>query len=232
MSAPIVNVNGHVWMLLPQRAIWWPAQACLIIADPHFGKAATFRALGVPVPAGTTQGNLERLDTLLDAWPVKRLIVLGDFLHGPTGRSAAMMASLAAWRAKRPDLHCVLVRGNHDDRAGDPPSALRFEIVDEPYVLAGVACWHYPPAESPPNGAAYALGGHVHPVTVLRGRGRERLRLPCFDLGPTVGVLPAFGEFTGGWNIEAAPGHRLFAVAGDAVVPLQPTQSAQQLGVS
>jgi metallophosphoesterase superfamily enzyme len=33
----------------------------LLVADPHFGKAATFRALGVRVPRGTTEGTLARL---------------------------------------------------------------------------------------------------------------------------------------------------------------------------
>ena len=30
-------------------------------------------------------------------------------------------------------------------------------------------------------------------------------------------VLPAFGEFTGGWNVERQPGRELYAVGGQVV---------------
>jgi metallophosphoesterase superfamily enzyme len=45
-------------LLLPEKAVFWPAQGMLIIADIHFGKAASFRAQGIPVPRGTTTENL------------------------------------------------------------------------------------------------------------------------------------------------------------------------------
>jgi hypothetical protein len=43
------------------------------------------------------------------------------------------------------------------------------------------------------------------------------LRLPCFHFGERVGVLPAFGEFTGMHAVRRAAGERIFVVAGDAV---------------
>jgi metallophosphoesterase superfamily enzyme len=62
------------------------------------------------------------------------------------------------------------------------------------------------------------LAGHVHPAVRVGGRGRDRLRLPCFWFGPRVGVLPAFGAFTGTHTITPAPGDRVFAVADDRVL--------------
>ena len=46
--------RGERLHLLPERAVWWPAAGLLLVADVHLGKAATFRRLGQPVPAGTT----------------------------------------------------------------------------------------------------------------------------------------------------------------------------------
>ncbi|MFY7902844.1 MAG: hypothetical protein ACOVOU_08040, partial [Rubrivivax sp.] len=63
----------------------------------------------------------------------------------------------------------------------------------------------------------YVLAGHVHPAASLGGRGPGRLRLPCFHFGADVGVLPAFGEFTGSRVLPRAPGDRVFVIAGDAV---------------
>ena len=47
-----------------ERALYWPRAKTLFIADAHLGKAAAFRAGGVPLPAGTTADDLSRLARL------------------------------------------------------------------------------------------------------------------------------------------------------------------------
>ena len=96
----------------------------LFIADLHLGKAATYRALGQPVPSGTTGANLQRLSQLIAHYQPAQLVFLGDFLHAAQARTPTLLAALADWRAAHPDLACTLVRGNHDSRAGDPPAEL------------------------------------------------------------------------------------------------------------
>ncbi|CAL93063.1 ligase-associated DNA damage response endonuclease PdeM [Azoarcus olearius] len=190
--------------LLPERAVWWADEATLFIADPHFGKAAAYRALGQPVPRGTTGETLARLDRLLAQWPARRLVVLGDFLHAPEAHAPATLAAMQRWRERHPRLDCVLVRGNHDDRAGDPPPALGIAVVDEPLALGPLRLWHAPPPPERVPPGCFALGGHLHPAYVLRTR-HERLRLPCYLFGPAVGVLPAFGAFTGSAEVWPGP---------------------------
>ena len=120
------------------------------------------------------------------------------------------------WRRQHAALELVLVRGNHDDRAGDPPAALGVRAVDEPWPLGPLALCHHP--QTVPG--AYVLAGHVHPGVVLVGRARQRLRLPCFRFGATLGVLPAFGAFTGLQVVRPTPGEQVYAIADDRVVPL------------
>mgnify|MGYP000281688048 CR=1 FL=1 len=67
------------------------------------------------------------------------------------------------------------------------------------------------------------LAGHTHPAAIVSGGRRESLRLPCFHFGPAVGVLPAFGAFTGMHPIEREPEDRVFVVADNAVHALPPT---------
>ncbi|NUR18637.1 MAG: DEAD/DEAH box helicase, partial [Gemmatimonadaceae bacterium] len=62
MSDERISVRGEELVLLPERAAYWPARTTLLVADAHFGKAATFRAAAIPVPAGTTDATLGRLD--------------------------------------------------------------------------------------------------------------------------------------------------------------------------
>ena len=214
VSKPLaIDYAGQTVWLLPEHALWWPAQRVLFVADLHMGKAATYRALGQPVPSGTTDENLRRLSQLLLHYQPAQLVFLGDFLHAAQARTPSVLRALATWRASFAKVACVLVRGNHDSRAGDPPSALNIEVVDEPYLLGPFAACHYP--QSHPTHAVIA--GHLHPALRLRGPARDRMSLPCFCFEDRQAILPAFGEFTGGWLVEPQPGLRLYAVGGQGV---------------
>lgn len=199
--------------LLPQRAAFDPDRGVLLVADAHIGKALSFRRLGVPVPHGTTAEALSRLDQMLATTDAQHLVFLGDFLHSARGRAESTLDALAVWRSRHAQRAMTLVRGNHDHRAGDPPPSLQIAVVDEPLHLGPWALQHHPA----PVDRAYALAGHVHPGVVLGSRPWERLRLPCFHFGAAVGVLPAFGPFTGLHTIEPAAGERVFALADDTV---------------
>lgn len=213
---PITLPCGTALWLLPQRAVWWPAAHMAFVADVHFGKAATFRHAGLPVPSGTTGDNLARLDAVLQVTAAKHLVFLGDFLHARPGADAALWAQLIPWRERHADVQMTLVRGNHDQHAGDPPQALGMALVDEPWRPvegAHVLACHHPQFFDEDT----VLAGHLHPTARLFGRARDSLRLPCFAWASGLVVLPAFGAFTG-----SAPDHlpahtQRFVVTDDAV---------------
>ncbi len=215
------RLAGESVALHASGAMFLPAQRTVLVADAHFGKAVSFRRLGVPVPRGTTTQTLDQLTALVAQTGARRIVFLGDFLHSARSHAPGTLAALAGWRARYPALELTLVRGNHDDRAGDPPAGLGIEVVDEPLPLGPFALCHYPR----PRAGAYVLAGHWHPCISVSGRAFERLRLPCFWLGDdsgarpesAVGVLPAFGAFTGMHRIEPRAGDRIFPVAGDVV---------------
>ena len=211
-SLPIVLQQTELW-LLADKAIYWPERRALLVADIHFGKAAAYRRLGQPVPHGTTQANLQQLDALLARYPSDWLIFLGDFLHAPESQVPSTLAPLHDWRRTHPELRITLVRGNHDRRAGDPPASLGLDVVPEPLLLGPFALQHEPH----PHPTHHVLAGHLHPAFCLRGRGRQRLRLPCFSIGEQVSILPAFGSFTGMMELDADPGRRLYVVGDECV---------------
>ena len=209
-----VEIAGESLELCAERAAYWPRRRMLLVADPHFGKAASFRALGVRVPRGTTEGALARLDTLVTRLEPERIEFLGDFLHAREGRDDETIRLLAEWRAGHDRIAMRLVRGNHDKRAGDPPSRVGIECVDGPVLEPPFALAHHPTRVA----GAYVLAGHVHPCAALVGRGRQRERLPCFWLGEHAGVLPAFGDFTGCAEVTATEGDAVWVVADAEVV--------------
>ena len=209
-----VEVRGEELLLLSEKALLWTRSATLLVADAHFGKAAAFRALGVPVPHGTTVDALARLDGLLDRTEAARIIFLGDLLHAREGRTPETVRMLADWRKRRRAVEMVLVRGNHDRLAGDPPAEIAIDCIDAPLLEPPFAFIHYPRAVAD----HYALAGHLHPAAVMTGPARQRERLACFWLGAEVAVLPAFGDFTGVAEVSAGPEDRVFVIAGEQVL--------------
>ncbi|MBW1246166.1 ligase-associated DNA damage response endonuclease PdeM [Pseudomonas tolaasii] len=210
-------LEGEELLLLADKAVYWPARKCLLIADAHFGKASAYRSLGQPVPQGTTRENLLKLDRLLAAFECDQVIFLGDFLHGPGSHASGTLSALRAWRARHAGLSLVLIRGNHDKRAGDPPADLDIDVVTEPLLLGPFALQHEPEAHA----SHHVLAGHVHPVYRLRGKGRQSLRLPCFQMGGHVSLLPAFGAFTGGYCVERNAHQQIFVIGDQTVWPVQ-----------
>lgn len=210
-----IQLAGTLLQLLPERCAYVPAARTLLVADAHLGKAHSFRRLGVPVPEGPTQDTLARLSAAIARTGARRVIFLGDLLHSRHAQADAAVAPVQRWRQRHAELELLLVRGNHDHHAGDPPADWQVQAVDEPMALESLQLQHHPAAPAP---GRYALAGHLHPAVRLGGRGRDQLRLPCFHFGAQLGVLPAFGDFTGGHLVQRQPGDRVFALADLQVV--------------
>lgn len=212
-----ITIRGETLILLPEKMACWPARETLLVADTHFGKAATFRSHGIPVPEQTTHANLKRLSQAIEKCRAKRLIVLGDFIHSAIKNASTFEQSLVDWRETHSTLEIVLVRGNHDRGRADLFAKLNIHVVKEPFIVDPFALCHA--GESVNDLSYYTIGGHVHPQIAL-DEGKKRLKLPCFWFGDRQGLLPAFGDFTGCATIYPEPGDQVFAVADSAVVPI------------
>lgn len=197
-----------VLQLLRHKTAFSPAHKALFVADVHLGKAATFRSLGVPVPAGTTQENLDKLSGCIAEFKPLSVYFLGDLLHAKAAHNEELLEKLQQWRQQHNNIQMTLIRGNHDSKAGDPPASLNIAVVEEPFMLGGFALCHHP--QTVPN--ALVLAGHEHPVVVLNGKGRSRARLPCFYVKTDQLILPSFGAFTGGYSVNPQAGEAVFPV--------------------
>jgi DNA ligase-associated metallophosphoesterase len=224
------ELAGESVRFLADRALWWPRERTLFVADVHLGKAESFRALGVPMPSGPTRTTLERLSQLVRACLAVHLVVLGDLLHARAAQSDAVMRPLGDWRGAHADLRISLVRGNHDQHAGDPPAGLGIEVVDAPHAMGPFDLCHDDsdaPATTQAHGPAqartgYRLEGHVHPAVRCAVRAGRSLRLPCFCIGPNRTLLPAFGDFTGTALIRPEADESVLAIAEDMLIALPP----------
>ena len=212
----IITVHNEAITLMPERAVFWPRERALFVADVHVGKAAAFRALAVPAPEGNLADDLARLTCAIERKDAQRIVLLGDVLHAKHGRADHVMQQVAEWRAFHSRRHFLIVRGNHDVRAGDPPDDWRMQCVDAPAMLEPFVLCHEP-CESD---AGYVLCGHVHPAFRLWGKGGMSATLPCFVIGARRMMLPAFGSFTGNALVKPAADERIAVIADDEVIAI------------
>jgi uncharacterized protein len=204
-------------VLLPERAVFWPKRRSILIADLHLGKEAAFRSAGIPLPTGDTADTLQRLGSLIAATDARRVVILGDLFHAATGMTPETLQALAAWRKQHSNVDVLHIRGNHDRSAGWAAPELGFDERDEAVVEAPFVLRHEPVEDD----QGMVIGGHIHPGIVLRGRARDRLRLPCFVVGPRRMILPAFGTFTGLFTVLPAVGEKVYVVAESSVLPVR-----------
>ena len=167
-------------------------------------------------PDGTA-GDLDRLTAVLKQSATKRLVVLGDFFHARLGRSDSLLNHLRDWRRQLDQLTIVLVRGNHDKGAGDPPGDWNIECVTDGWRCGPFVCCHQPCEHA----EGYVLSGHIHPGFALDDTNGGRLRMACFVIGPRHAILPAFGSFTGLAIQPSRPEEEIYGVHADEIVKVK-----------
>lgn len=215
MTDVMLTLAGEEVYLLAERAFYWPSASTLIVADLHWGKASPFQTVGIPLPMATASDDLARLDSALQRTGARRMVVLGDLFQARAGRVPShTLAELRRWRSLASPVEILLVRSNHDRHSGDPPNDLRINCVDAPAFVPPFVFRHEPAH----RGDGYSLAGHVHPGITLMGRGLQRETLPCFVIGQSGALIPAFGSFTSLGQVEPGPGDRAFVVVEDEVL--------------
>lgn len=208
-----VEIEKEELILLPTGAVFWPAQDALLVSDLHVGKGASFRSKSVPIPSGSSEDTLLRLSSILSETGVRTLYMLGDFWHSRQGRTEHIDTLVCDWRERHRVVEMTLIEGNHDRRSGALPLELGIETLSEA-VLGPFVLKHHPEEDE----RGYVLCGHIHPAVRLVRHGRQVTRLAAFWFGERVGVLPAFGGFTGAATVYPGDRDRVFVIAEESVV--------------
>ncbi|MEP6986255.1 MAG: ligase-associated DNA damage response endonuclease PdeM [Chloroflexota bacterium] len=214
MTDAAIEIQGEQLHLLPERAIYWERTKTLFVADVHLGKAATFRAHRIPMPEGSMSADLARLTKAIERTQVNKLIILGDLFHAAKGRDEHTHDLFGAWRNQHANLELILVRGNHDHKAGDPLEKWNIRCVDGPTAGPHFVLSHSP--IEPTEG--YALAGHLHPAVQLEGQAHQTIKLPCFWFTKHCGILPAFGSFIDHAIVRPEVGDKIFVVTENQVL--------------
>jgi DNA ligase-associated metallophosphoesterase len=199
MFAPFAFA-GHELALGSGRALYWPAERALLVADLHLEKASWFATKGAAMlPPYDSRDTLERLADAVRATGARRVITLGDNFHDDAGALRLDAHCAGMLEALTRALDWVWITGNHDEAL---PKGFGGTILPE-LELGGVILRH----EARAGETAPELSGHYHPKLRVNVRNRHIAR-PCAVLARGAGggermILPAFGTLTGGMDAGA-----------------------------
>ncbi len=209
-----ICLQGETLYLLPQRAIYWPSQSALLVADLHLGKSGHFQKHGIPIPGEVLFRDLQQLGDLLQDWKPKRLLILGDLFHSRYNQEWEIFSDFLG------EFPCQteLIRGNHDVLEQEDYRRAELMVHEASHSIGPFLLQHEPALGESLTMERYVLCGHLHPGIRMIGGGRQSLRFPCFHFGATQGILPAFGQFTGLSIRYPETGDQVYAIVEEEVV--------------
>jgi DNA ligase-associated metallophosphoesterase len=174
-------------------ALWWESERALIVADLHLEKGSAFAARGMLLPPYDTAETLHRLGLLVARYDPRLIIALGDNFHDGDGAARLADRDRASLSALQHGRDWIWIAGNHDPDAPEGVGGM-FAAV----VALGPLAFRHEPTRGP---AAGEVAGHLHPCARLNRRGRAVVRR-CFASDGSRMVMPAFGAYAGGLDIQ------------------------------
>lgn len=175
----------------PSGALYWPAQETLLVADLHFEKASHFAKKGYLLPPYDSMETLARLGKVIDTYKPRHVVALGDSWHDVFAPSRMAQGDCETLEGLAKAAQFVWISGNHD------PQPTRFGAHVPHFSLGGLECVH----EATRRASTPTFCGHYHPKVRVKLK-RASKALPCFAVYDQVCVLPSFGAFTGGLDIQ------------------------------
>lgn len=187
-----IALGGETLLLDPAGVLVWPARRLLCVADLHLEKGSHFAAAGrgMPPPYDTRE-TLLRLAPLIRRHAPARLVLLGDSFHDTEGPARMHPGDRATLRDIATTTETVWVLGNHDPEGPtDLPGEAVMEWREGPLVFRHIG-----------GGPGFEISGHFHPRAGAATRAGV-VRRPCFVADARRVLLPAFGAYTGGLDVD------------------------------
>lgn len=213
-----IHLRGEKLQLLPEKAIFWPRESTMLIADLHLGKITHFRKAGIALPPQSEDKNWQTLSRLIKKYKPKKLIILGDLFHSKYNDQWENFIDMTE---RYNEVDWILVKGNHDVLRERHYERSNLKLYPYALKMPPFLLTHEPDEVFED---LYTLCGHIHPGIRLTGQAKQSLRLPCFFMGSRIGILPAFGVFTGLHVLHPEEGDRVFLIAEKNVVEVESHQ--------
>ena len=202
-------INKNTFWLSPHRCLFWEEEKTLILSDLHLGKTGHFRKNGIAVPQDIYKEDLQCLLALVSFYKPTRVIVVGDMFHSKENKELDLFFK---WRKDINHVHIDLVKGNHDILDEDWYIKTGIDINTELQVNGFNFIHDINDVEPSSFQDKYYFSGHFHPSVIIKGAGKQSIRLPCFYFKTQYAILPAFSKFSGFASIEPSKKESVYAI--------------------
>jgi DNA ligase-associated metallophosphoesterase len=213
-------LNHQTLWLSPERCIYWEEEKSLILSDLHLGKSGHFRKSGIAVPQNVFKEDLHRVFALIQFFKPTQLLIVGDLFHSHANKEMEMFLK---WRNDLPALKFRLIRGNHDILTKNFYADADIEVTKQKLSVQNFCFTHdiNESCDEELGNTNFTFSGHVHPGIRMSGIGKQQLYFPCFYFTKDYAILPAFGRFTGLYNIAPKKNDKVFALVENSVVEIK-----------
>lgn len=183
--------NQETFTLTNQRALYWESEGALVLSDLHVGKSAHFRKHGIPIPDNVLIKDLERLKALIAFFKPKTVLIVGDLFHAEFNTD---VAHFKIWLQQFPNINFELIIGNHDRLSLALYKDLNITIYRPKKSIKKTSFVH---DNVKSNANEFIISGHTHPGVIIKGKAKQFIKLPCYQVSSNQLILPAFSLFTG-----------------------------------
>ena len=187
----VINFNNHEFKINNDGILFWLEKKIAIVSDLHLEKGSSFASSGQFVPPFDSEETLNKLINFLKIHEVKIIILLGDTFHdrGALNRMSSKVKSIFDSLVENYEI--IFVLGNHENKMKSA-----FIKFYELYIVDDIHFLHEAVLEK-----KYQISGHFHPVASLKINSKK-ITEKCLIHSENHLIMPAFGEFTGGLNIN------------------------------
>ena len=183
----------------------WLYQICISV------KQRTLDVMVFPYRIQFYKRTCYGLGQLITYFKPTQLLIVGDLFHAESNTD---LNTFENWINQFNTLRMVLIKGNHDRISTAVAERFKLSIMSPSLFIPPLNFVHdY--EETLFN--HFCISGHTHPGVLMEGKGRQRIKLPCYQLTDNQLILPAFSLFTGLNTRQAPKDCQVFAFTDTAI---------------
>ena len=186
-----IEFYNHKLQINKEGILFWLEKEIAIVSDLHLEKGSSFASTGQFIPPYDSEETLKKLLNVIDNYKVKKVILLGDTFHDKDAfhRMSSKVRFLFEELIKNYEV--IFILGNHDNK-------MKIDSINfyQEYDVDNVRFIHEAVQEN-----INQISGHYHPVASIKVSSKK-ITSKCLIHTNNHIILPSFGVFTGGMNIN------------------------------
>ena len=192
------NINDFTILFDSSGSIYITELAILLISDLHIGKSYSCAKNGNFLPPFEIDETIEKIKSIVDFYNPKKIISLGDSFHEASTLEIIDKIYIKNLNKIFKEREVIFIDGNHDAELKSKEK-INATFKDS-LKLDNFNFTHIKNSKIIDN--LFEFSGHFHPkVSIISNRVTYSFK--CFVLGKNFCILPSFGTYTGGLNINS-----------------------------